>query len=158
VLGKNPAATFLSNILHSPIVAHRPQPGTYFVDDTIAPRLRHELAEHHAELRDLPTGHRRGRRRRADRSARARTLRSATVRRLERDVAESDAAFTTVAPAPIHRGQWLPASAQPRKPRRHAQPVDPIASWPTASTRVARAYTGSSQDKAEKSIRTLSAL
>jgi hypothetical protein len=44
VLGRNPAATFLSNILPSPIVAHGPQPGAYFVDDTIAPRLRHELA------------------------------------------------------------------------------------------------------------------
>jgi hypothetical protein len=91
VLAKNPAATFLSNIVRSPIVAHGPQPGTYYVDDTIVARLRRELAEQHAELRDLanviaahdgvsPIALREHR-----------TLLSATVRRLERDVAESDA-------------------------------------------------------------------
>lgn len=93
MLGKNPAATFLSNILRSPIVAHGPQPGTYLIDDTIAARLRRELAEHHAELRDLASVIAAGDGVAPIALREHRTVLSATVRRLERDVAESDAAL-----------------------------------------------------------------
>lgn len=94
VLGKAPAATFLTNIQRSPILIRGAQPGTYLIDERIAPRLRQELAEQQAELRDLAgviAAH--------DGVAPGellehRTRLTSAVRRLERQVAESDAILT----------------------------------------------------------------
>lgn len=51
--GKDPLATFLTNLGRSPIVARGPEPGTYFIEEEALPRLRQELDEQRAELRDL---------------------------------------------------------------------------------------------------------
>jgi predicted nuclease with TOPRIM domain len=91
VLGNVPAATFLSNIQRSPLLIRGAEPGTYLIDERIAARLREQLAEQQAELRDLDgviAAH--------DGVAPAqlreqRTRLTFAVRRLERQVAESDA-------------------------------------------------------------------
>jgi hypothetical protein len=106
VLGKVPAATFLTNIQRSPLLIRGPEPGTYLIDERMATRLRGQLAEQQAELHDftgviaahdgVAPGELREHRTR---------LRSA-VRRLERQVAESDAILgpaTNGAPASATR-------------------------------------------------------
>jgi hypothetical protein len=91
VLGQRPAATFLSNIQRAPILVRGAQPGTYLIDECIAPLLRDQLAQSRAELRDL-TARIAARDRVAGRGLRAQRSRlTRIVGRLERQVAESDA-------------------------------------------------------------------
>jgi hypothetical protein len=102
VLGKVPAATFLTNLQRSPLLIRGPEPGTYLIDERMAARLRQQLAEQQAELRDLEgviaahDGVAPGELREH------RTRLTSAVRRLERQVAESDAVLepaTNGAPA-----------------------------------------------------------
>jgi hypothetical protein len=91
VLGKHPPATFLSSILRSPVLVRGREPGTYFIDEHTAHQLRQELAEGRAELRSLSAviATHDGAAPPEMREQRARLTR--TVRRLERQVAESEA-------------------------------------------------------------------
>jgi chromosome segregation ATPase len=89
VTGKDPHATFLSNITRSPVVVRAAEPGTYVVEPNAVGRLRAELAEVQAELRDLSATIARGgvpserlRQHRADLTA--------ASRRLEMQVAEAE--------------------------------------------------------------------
>jgi hypothetical protein len=51
--GKNPLATFLTNVTRSPLVARGSQAGAYGIDPEAAGRIHAELSERQAELRDL---------------------------------------------------------------------------------------------------------
>jgi len=53
IAGKDPVATFLTNLNRSPVVMRGPEPATYAIDAEAPARLRAELAERQAELRDL---------------------------------------------------------------------------------------------------------
>lgn len=53
IAGKDPIATFLTNLGRSPVVVRGDEPGSYAIDPTAPDRLRGKLAELQAELRDL---------------------------------------------------------------------------------------------------------
>lgn len=53
IAGKDPMATFLTNLNRSPVVVRGSEPATYAIDVEAPERLRAELAEQQAELRDL---------------------------------------------------------------------------------------------------------
>lgn len=53
IAGKDPMATFLTNLNRSPVVARGSEPASYAIDAEAPDRLRAELAERQAELRDL---------------------------------------------------------------------------------------------------------
>lgn len=54
--GKDPLATFLTQISRSPVVRRSTQAGVYEVDRTVPSRLRQRLAQLQAELRESTTG------------------------------------------------------------------------------------------------------
>jgi hypothetical protein len=51
--GKDPLATFLTNLNRSPVVTRGPEPGTYAIDAGARDRLRMQLDEKRAELSDV---------------------------------------------------------------------------------------------------------
>lgn len=51
--GKDPMATFLTNLNRSPVVVRGSEPGTYAIDLDAPSRLHKDLSERQAELRDL---------------------------------------------------------------------------------------------------------
>lgn len=53
IAGKDPMATFLTNLSRSPVVVRGSEPASYAIDAEAPERLRAELAERQAELRDL---------------------------------------------------------------------------------------------------------
>jgi hypothetical protein len=53
VLGKRPQATFLTGVGRSPVVRRGDEPGTYYIDPSLATALTRELDEVRAELEDL---------------------------------------------------------------------------------------------------------
>lgn len=53
ISGKDPMATFLTNLSRSPLVVRGDEVGTYAIDSEAPARLREKLAELHAELVDL---------------------------------------------------------------------------------------------------------
>jgi hypothetical protein len=53
IVGKDPLATFLTNLNRSPVVVRGEESGTYAIDEDAPGRLRDELSERQAELRDL---------------------------------------------------------------------------------------------------------
>lgn len=53
IAGKDPIATFLTNLGRSPVVVRGDEPGSYAIDPTAPDRLRGKLGELQAELRDL---------------------------------------------------------------------------------------------------------
>lgn len=53
ISGKDPAATFLTNLSRSPVVVRGEEPGTYAIDSQAPARLRGRLSELNAELVDL---------------------------------------------------------------------------------------------------------
>lgn len=53
VRGKDPLATFLTNITRCPVVRRSTSPGIYEVDDSAVTRLRAQLDQRQVELRDL---------------------------------------------------------------------------------------------------------
>jgi len=120
VLGERPLATFLTNVSRSPVVARGEEPGMYRLDGRVPARVRRELGEHEAELRDLLSIIERDRGV-PDRSLVERLM--ATVRRLERQLAEAEEAF----PAPTQRAAalgtaWRPATRR-RAGKRAASPA-----------------------------------
>jgi hypothetical protein len=56
VAGKDPLATFLTQLSRSPAVRKTTQAGVYALDRGAAPRLRRRVDELHEDLRALPTG------------------------------------------------------------------------------------------------------
>jgi len=107
VLGERPLATFLTNVSRSPVVARGEEPWMYRLDGRVPARVRRELGEHEAELRDLLSIIERDRGV-PDRSLVERLM--ATVRRLERQLAEAEEAF----PAPTQRAAALGYRLAPR--------------------------------------------
>jgi hypothetical protein len=89
VLAKRPIASFLTTVSRSPLVRKGTEPGTYYIEPGVADDLRQELAEHRAELRDLEV-HLASRPSRESPLQRHRLNLMATVRRLERQVAEAE--------------------------------------------------------------------
>ncbi|HEY5198924.1 MAG TPA: hypothetical protein VIJ51_18035 [Solirubrobacteraceae bacterium] len=53
IAGRDPLASLLTNLNRSPVVVRGDQPGTYAIDAQAPDRLRAELGERQAELRDL---------------------------------------------------------------------------------------------------------
>jgi hypothetical protein len=53
IAGRDPLASLLTNLNRSPVVVRGDAPGTYAIDGQAALRTRAELAERHAELRDI---------------------------------------------------------------------------------------------------------
>jgi len=53
ISGRDPLASFLTNAARSPVLSRGEAPGTYYIDPDALGRLRAELAERQAELRDL---------------------------------------------------------------------------------------------------------
>lgn len=53
ISGKDPAATFLTNLSRSPVVVRGEEPGTYAIDSAAPAGLRGRLSELNAELVDL---------------------------------------------------------------------------------------------------------
>ena len=104
VVGSDPAAAFLTNVARSPIVVRGEEPGTYRIDSTAAADLHRQLAEAEAELVDVVNVIARDAN--ADESLRDhRTRLTATVRRLEGQVAE---AGRVMAPATAERTEDEP--------------------------------------------------
>lgn len=95
VSGKDPAASFLTNVRDSPAVVRGSRPGFYRLDPARRAAVAQELAEAQAELRDvvdvLARATTEPARRDALRDHRGRL--SARVRRLEADLAELEAIF-----------------------------------------------------------------
>ena len=89
VIGKDPVATFLTNVSRSPVVVRGDEPGTYRIDTAVAAETRRQLAEAEAELADIGNVIARDANPGADlREHRSRL--AAAVRRLEGQVAEMD--------------------------------------------------------------------
>jgi hypothetical protein len=95
VSGKDPAASFLTNIRDSPAVVRGSRPGFYRLDPARRAAVAQQLAEAQAELRDVvdvlarpatSSGER-------ERLREHRTRLTARERRLEADVAELEAIF-----------------------------------------------------------------
>jgi hypothetical protein len=53
IAGRDPLASLLTNLNRSPVVVRGDEPGTYAIDPRAPERLRAELGERQAELRDL---------------------------------------------------------------------------------------------------------
>lgn len=53
IAGRDPLASLLTNLNRSPVVVRGDSPGSYAIDARAPDRLRRELAERQAELRDL---------------------------------------------------------------------------------------------------------
>jgi hypothetical protein len=90
VLGKRPEAAFLTAIGRSPVVRRGDEPGTYYIDPSLAVSLDRELAEVRAEVEDLESVIERE----ADPAPALREYRVkliATRRRLEGQAVEADA-------------------------------------------------------------------
>ena len=98
IAGKDPAASFLTNVRDSPAVVHGSRPGFYRLDPVRRVAVVQQLAEAQAELRDVvdvlarPSVDADDRARRDELRAH-RTRLTARVRSLEADVAELDAIF-----------------------------------------------------------------
>jgi septal ring factor EnvC (AmiA/AmiB activator) len=93
VLAKRPEAAFLTTVTRSPLVARAGNSGTYYIEPSVVDDLRQELLERQAELRDLES-HLATRQPGASPLQRHRLNLMATIRRLERQVAEADRILT----------------------------------------------------------------
>lgn len=89
VLAKRPLAAFLTTVARSPLIERGAEPGTYYVEPSATDSLRQELNERRAELKDLET-HLATRPPGATPLHRHRLNLMATIRRLERQVAEAE--------------------------------------------------------------------
>lgn len=89
VLAKRPVAAFLTTVSRSPLVQRGTEPGTYCIEPAVVEDLRRELSERRAELRDVEA-HLETRPPGATPLQRHRLNLMATVRRLDRQVAEAE--------------------------------------------------------------------
>ena len=107
VAAKDPPAAFLTTASRSPVVARGAEPGTYRIDPALADALRRELAEAEAELADLTAVIAREPNP-GDELREHRTRLTASLRRLERAVAEAERVLGS--PARAAAGAGAPMS------------------------------------------------
>jgi hypothetical protein len=89
VLAKRPEAAFLTTVTRSPLIQRGVGPGTYYIEPSASEDLHQELRERQAELRDRET-HLGSRPAGQSPLQRHRLNLMATIRRLERQVAEAE--------------------------------------------------------------------
>lgn len=100
IAGRDPGASFLTNVSRSPVIARGEAPGTYRIDLDRIEALRAELAEKQAELSDLVGVIAREREPAAGARLRQhRTKLLAEIRRLENQVGEADRVLAAEADA-----------------------------------------------------------